>query len=130
MATTSVRHGGGVPGQVTAARVLVFIQAAFLLLGALLLAVVARRTGHPAAAGIAAAIDAIFGITLVAAGVKMGGCEGWTRTFVMLFEVLVLAVQVFSLIAGGVVGILGIALAIAVLVLLSTAPARSCFAGR
>lgn len=128
MATTSVRRGGGVPGQVTAARVLVFIQAFFLLVGAALLAAVANRTGHTAAAGIAAAIDAIFGVTLVAAGVKMGGCESWTRTFVMWFEVLVLAIQVWSIIAGGVVGVLGIALAIAVLVLLATGPARSCFA--
>ena len=131
MATTSVRHGGGgLPGQVTAARILVFIQAFFLLAAALLLAVAAQRTGHTAGAAGLAAINGIFGITLVAAGVKMGACESWTRAVVMGFEVLLLILQVVNVILGAPIGVIGLAIAIAVLVLLSTAPARSCFAGR
>lgn len=130
MATTSVRHGGGLPGQVTAARILVFIQAFFLLAAALILAVAARRTGHTAAAAGLAAINGIFGVTLMAAGVKMGACESWTPAVVIAFEVLLLILQVVNIVVGAPIGIIGVAIAIAVLVLMSTAPARSCFAGR
>jgi small-conductance mechanosensitive channel len=130
MATTSVRTGGGVPGQVTAARILVFIQAALELLGALVAAAMARKSGHAAALGVAGAIDLVFGVALLVAGMKMGGCESWTRTLVLGFEFLVILVSIFALIVGSLINILLLATAIAVIALMVTAPARSCFAGR
>jgi hypothetical protein len=115
---------------VTAARVLVFIQAALMLLAAIALGAAGASTGHGALGGVLAAVNGILAITLLAAGVRMGACEQWTRVTVLSIEGLIILNDVATIALGARVGLIGLAIAVAVTVLLLTAPARACFARR
>jgi O-antigen/teichoic acid export membrane protein len=60
----------------------------------------------------------------------MGACEQWTRVTVLSIEGLIILNDVATIALGARVGLIGLAIAVAVTVLLLTAPARACFAGR
>ena len=129
MSTLSRQAGPAVPGQVTAVRILIGIQAAFMFLGALGDVALGAQNNKVAAGVVFGVIQLVLGLTLVAAIVKLGGCEPWTRVAVIGFQALVVLVDVAVMVSTGrAFGVIDIIFAAVIVGLLLTSPARACFA--
>lgn len=128
--------GGRRPGQVTAAVVLVLLQAAFTAVAGVVLIrlrhITELRTAGLTEADLRAltgvgAVLLVVGAVLVAVGVGLSRRRRWARRTALVLEGLDAALTAVGVVGGAPQGGVGLLLAAAIIALLLSAPARSYF---